>query len=248
VQDGAELLPTFGWPSDRLLVLLAGGADALLRAVEGAEDNAEYAARLVREHQVGERDALIAVAASGTTPFTVTVLREARRAGAATIGMANNRDTPLLISAEHPVLLDTGAEPIAGSTRMKAGTAQRVALTVLSSLVMIRLGRVYRGLMVEIQGINSKLARRSEDILMQLTGIDRNAARKALSRTGGDLKAAIRQVDHDASDKRSASVNSAAGPQARSMRPTNEEKSAKRRERPSAVARRSTPASIRTRK
>ena len=216
VQDGAELLPTFGWPADRLLVLLAGGPDALLRAVEGAEDDAEYAARLVHEHQLGEQDALIAVAASGTTPFTLTVLREARRVGAATIGMANNRDTPLLISAEHPVLLDTGAEPIAGSTRMKAGTAQRVALTVLSSLVMIRLGRVYRGLMVEIQGINSKLARRSEDILMQLTGIDRNAARAALSRTGGDLKAAIRQVDHGASDKRSAPLNSAVRAEPRS--------------------------------
>lgn len=219
VQDGAELLPTFGWPTDRLLVLLAGGPDALLRAVEGAEDNAEYAARLVREHQLGEQDALIAVAASGTTPFTLTVLREARRVGAATIGMANNRHTPLLISAEHPVLLDTGAEPIAGSTRMKAGTAQRVALTVLSSLVMIRLGRVYRGLMVEIQGINSKLARRRADILMQLTGIDRNAARAALSRTGGDLKAAIRQVDHGASDKRSASLDSAARPEPRSDAP-----------------------------
>jgi N-acetylmuramic acid 6-phosphate etherase len=219
VQDGAELLPTFGWPADRLLVLLAGGPDALLRAVEGAEDDAEYAARLVREHQLGEQDVLIAVAASGTTPFTVTVLREARRAGAATIGMANNRNTPLLTAAEHPVLLDTGAEPIAGSTRMKAGTAQRVALTVLSSLVMIRLGRVYRGLMVEIQGINSKLARRSEDILMQLTRIDRNAAREALSRTGGDLKAAIRQVDHGASDKGSASLNPAARPERQSDAP-----------------------------
>ena len=198
VQDGAELLPTFGWPPDRLLVLLAGGDDALLRAVEGAEDDTEFAARLVREHQLGAQDVLIAVAASGTTPFTVTTLREARRAGAATIGIANNRETPLLIEAEHPVLLDTGAEPIAGSTRMKAGTAQRVALTVLSSLVMIRLGRVYRGLMVEIQGVNSKLARRSEDILMQLTGIDRNAARKALSATGGNLRAAIRRFDRDA--------------------------------------------------
>jgi N-acetylmuramic acid 6-phosphate etherase len=201
VQDGAELLPTFGWPADRLVVLLAGGEKALLRAVEGAEDDAELARRRVREHKLGARDVLIAVAASGTTPFTVAVLREAREAGAATIGIANNRDTPLLVAAEYPVLLDTGAEPIAGSTRMKAGTAQRVALTVLSSLVMIRLGRVYRGLMVEIQGINAKLARRSEGILMQLAGIDRNAAREALSGTGGDLKAAIRQFDREASEK-----------------------------------------------
>jgi N-acetylmuramic acid 6-phosphate etherase len=195
IQDGAELLPTFGWPADRLLLLLAGGDDALLRAVEGAEDDVEFAAQLVRRHEVGSRDVLVAVAASGTTPFTVAVLREARGAGAATIGIANNRDTPLLTEAEQPVLLDTGAEPIAGSTRMKAGTAQRVALTVLSSLVMIRLGRVHRGLMVEVKAVNAKLARRSEDILMQLTGSNRDAAREALTSARGDLKEAIRQFD-----------------------------------------------------
>jgi len=195
VQDGAELLPTFGWPAGRLLLLLAGGDDALLRAVEGAEDDGEFAAQLVRRHEIGPRDVLIAVAASGTTPFTVAALREARRAGATTIGIANNRDTPLLVEAEHPVLLDTGAEPIAGSTRMKAGTAQRVALTALSSLVMIRLGRVHRGLMIEVRAVNAKLARRSEDILIQLTGSDRDAARKALASAGGDLKTAIRQFD-----------------------------------------------------
>jgi N-acetylmuramic acid 6-phosphate etherase len=200
VQDGAELLPTFGWPADRLVVLLAGGEKALLRAVEGAEDDAEFARRLVSEHGLGPQDVLIAVAASGTTPFTVAVLRAARQAGTATIGIANNPDTPLLIEAEHPVLLDTGAEPIAGSTRMKAGTTQRVALTVLSSLVMIRLGRVYRGLMVEVQGGNAKRARRSEDILMQLAGLDRNAARDALVATGGDLRAAIDRFERGASD------------------------------------------------
>jgi N-acetylmuramic acid 6-phosphate etherase len=215
VQDGAELLPTFGWPADRLVVLLAGGEKALLRAVEGAEDDAESARRLVCDHQVGAKDVLIAVAASGTTPFTVAVLRAARRAGAATVGIANNRDTPLLVEAEHPVLLDTGAEPIAGSTRMKAGTAQRVALTVLSSLVMIRLGRVHRGLMVEIQGINAKLARRSEDILMQLTSIDRDAARAALVEAGGDLKAAIRRLDRGEPDKGQTPLGSPSSPKPR---------------------------------
>jgi N-acetylmuramic acid 6-phosphate etherase len=181
-----------------LVVLLAGGDDALLRAVEGAEDDAEFAAKLVHKHELGSHDAMIAVAASGTTPFTVGALREARRSGAVTIGIANNRDTPLLAEAEHPVLLDTGAETIAGSTRMKAGTAQRVALTVLSSLVMIRLGRVHRGLMVEVRAVNAKLARRSEDILMQLTGTSRDAAREALASAGGDLKAAIRKLDKTA--------------------------------------------------
>jgi N-acetylmuramic acid 6-phosphate etherase len=191
VQDGAELLPTFGWPADRLLLLLAGGDAALLRAVEGAEDDAEIAAELVRRDAIDARDALVAVAASGTTPFTVAALRAARVRGALTIGIANNPDTPLLAEAEYPVWLDTGPEPIAGSTRMQAGTAQRVALTLLSSLVMIRLGRVYRGLMVEMRAVNSKLARRSEAILQELTGCDREAAHDALRRAEGDLKAAI---------------------------------------------------------
>src|SRR4029077_12015548 len=117
--------------------------------------------------------------ASGTTPFTVACLREANARGALTIGIANNPDTPILDEAEHPVWLDTGAEPIAGSTRMKAGTAQRVALTLLSSMVMIRLGRVYQGLMVDVQASNEKLVRRSETILAQLTGESRDRVRQA---------------------------------------------------------------------
>src|SRR5438270_1258581 len=145
VQDGAELMPAFGWPSERLLLLMAGGHDALIQAVEGAEDEAEESARLVRQHRIDRKDALIAVAASGTTPFTLACLREAKARGALTVGIANNPDTPLLAEADHPIRLDTGAEPIAGSTRMKAGAAQRVPRTMLSSRVIIRLGRVYEG-------------------------------------------------------------------------------------------------------
>jgi N-acetylmuramic acid 6-phosphate etherase len=191
VQDGAELLPTFGWPAERLVLLLAGGDAALLRAVEGAEDDAEIAAALVHRHEIDARDAVVGVAASGSTPFTVAALRAARAQGALTIGIANNRDTPLLAASEYPVYLDTGPELIAGSTRMNAGTAQRVALTLLSSLLMIRLGRVYRGLMVEMRAVNRKLARRSEAILTQITGCDRDAAHAALQRAEGDLKTAI---------------------------------------------------------
>src|ERR1700741_327246 len=104
VQDGAELMPTFSWPADRLLLLIAGGNEALLRAVEGAEDQVEHAAQLVRTHGIGPDDALIAVAASGSTPFTLSCLREARRRGALTVGIANNADAPLLTDAECPVL------------------------------------------------------------------------------------------------------------------------------------------------
>jgi len=211
IQDGAELLPTFGWPADRLLLLLAGGDEALLRAIEGAEDDADAGAALVRRHGLDARDVLIGVAASGTTPFTVAALREARRRGALTIGIAGNRDTPLLAEADHPVWLDTGAEPIAGSTRMKAGTAQRVALTVLSSLVMVRLGRVYRGLMVEMRAVNAKLARRSEDILIHLTECDREQARGVLRRAGGHLKTAILLLEGCEPDEAAAILDRAGG-------------------------------------
>jgi len=191
VQDGAELIPTFSWPQDRLLLLMAGGKDALLRSVEGAEDAVDQAVRLVQQHEIGGNDVVIAVAASGTTPFTLSCLKEARRRGALTIGVANNRDTPILEQADYPIWLDTGAEPIAGSTRMKAGTAQRITLNVFSSLVMILLGRVYDGLMVDLQAVNQKLVRRSESILKRLTGCSGEHACEALRRANGNVKLAV---------------------------------------------------------
>ena len=191
VQDGAELMPTFSWPQERLLMLIAGGQEALLQAVEGAEDQTEHALSLIRQHRVGVQDVLIAAAASGTTPFTLACLRGAKAAGALTVGMANNPDTPLLNEADHPIFLDTGAEPIAGSTRMKAGTAQRIALNLLSSLLMIRLGRVYEGLMVDVQATNAKLAKRSENMLTHLTGRSAEEIRDALTRADGSVKLAV---------------------------------------------------------
>jgi len=191
VQDGAELMPTFSWPQERLLLLIAGGRAALMQSVEGAEDGSEEAIRLVRRYEMEARDVLIAVAASGTTPFTLACLREAKQRGALTIAIANNRDTPLLAEARHPIWLDTGPEPIAGSTRMKAGTAQRIALNLLSSLVMIRLGRVYRGLMVDLKAVNKKLIRRSEKILLELSGRSREEVHYALHRAEGNVKTAL---------------------------------------------------------
>jgi len=191
VQDGAELMPTFSWPQERLLLLIAGGREALVQSVEGAEDESEEAIRLVRRYEMETRDVLIAVAASGTTPFTLACLREAKGRGALTVAIANNRDTPLLAEAGHPIWLDTGPEPIAGSTRMKAGTAQRIALNLLSSLVMIRLGRVYRGLMVDLKAVNKKLLRRSEKILLELSGRSREEVHDALHRAGGNVKTAL---------------------------------------------------------
>jgi len=190
VQDGAELMPTFSWPAERLLLLIAGGKEAMLKAVEGAEDEVGHAIDQVRRRGIGARDVLIAVAASGTTPFTLACLREAKRLGALTVGIANNHGTPLLEEAEHPIFLETGPEPIAGSTRMNAGTAQRITLNLLSSLLMIRLGRVYKGLMVDVQATNAKLVLRQENMLCHLTGRSCEDARDALSRADGSVKLA----------------------------------------------------------
>jgi N-acetylmuramic acid 6-phosphate etherase len=191
VQDGAELMPTFNWPRERLLLLMAGGDQAMVRAVEGAEDERWQAEELVRHHEINASDALVAVAASGTTPFTVACMRAAKQAGALTVGIANNAATPLLTDSDHAIFLETRAEPIAGSTRMNAGTAQRVTLNLLSTLVMIRLGRVYRGLMVDMQASNKKLTRRKEEMLVYLTGKSRGEAQAAIAAAKGDLKLAV---------------------------------------------------------
>jgi N-acetylmuramic acid 6-phosphate etherase len=191
VQDGAELMPTFGWPRDRLWLLIAGGEEAMTRAVEGAEDETEFAAAQVRDHAVVSSDVMIAVAASGTTPFTLSCLREANRRSALTVAIANNPGTPLLTEAGQGIFLDTGPEPVAGSTRMNAGTAQRVALSLLSTLLMIRLGRVYRGVMVDVQASNTKLVRRKKRMLVYLTGAREADAEDALLRAAGSVKVAV---------------------------------------------------------
>ena len=191
VQDGAELTPTFSWPRERLVLIIAGGDEALLKAVEGAEDEGERGAEAARRHRLGSDDVLVAVAASGTTPFTLACLREARRLGALTVGVANNADTPLLAEADHAIWLDTGPEAIAGSTRLKAGTAQKITLNLISSLLMIRLGRVYDGLMVDVQPTNRKLVRRSENMLIELTDRPRAEVRAALQQAEGSVKLAV---------------------------------------------------------
>jgi N-acetylmuramic acid 6-phosphate etherase len=191
VQDGAELMPTFSWPPERLLLLIAGGDEAMTRAIEGAEDEAELGTLQVRDRKIGQDDVLLAVAASGATPFTLSCLREAKIRGALTVGIANNAGTPILREADRSIFLDTGAEPIAGSTRMNAGTAQRITLNLLSTLVMIRLGRVYRGMMVDVQSTNSKLEKRKQAMVGYLAGCSDEEAKRALLQTDGNVKVAV---------------------------------------------------------
>ncbi|MBV9590110.1 MAG: N-acetylmuramic acid 6-phosphate etherase, partial [Hyphomicrobiales bacterium] len=162
VQDGVELPPTFDWPQARMGFAIAGSDKAMWCSIEGAEDSEEEARSRIRELQVNGTDVVIALAASGTTPYTIAALAEARGRGALTIGIANNAGAPLLAASEHKILVETGEEVIGGSTRLKAGTAQKVVLNLFSTAVMVRLGRVYKGMMVDFRVTNAKLRRRSE--------------------------------------------------------------------------------------
>jgi N-acetylmuramic acid 6-phosphate etherase len=190
-QDGAELPPTFDWPRERLVTLMAGGEAAFTGAVEDAEDDAAAGLAAILQHDVGQGDVVIGVAASGGTPFTLAAVQEAARRGALTIGIANSPGSKLLTVAAYPVLVDTGAEPIAGSTRMKAGTAQKVVLNLFSTLLMLRLGRIHQGLMVDMRASNEKLRGRAMRMLQRLTNCDANAASLALENAGGNVKTAV---------------------------------------------------------
>ncbi len=191
VQDGVELTPTFGWPHERLVFLLAGGMAALERSAEGAEDDAADARAQIVRAEVGADDVVIGVAASGRTPFTIAAIEAARERGALTIGVANNPATRLLAASECPLLADTGSEVIAGSTRMKAGTAQKMVLNLLSTAIMLRLGRVYRGLMVDMVISNDKLLDRARNMVATLAACDAESAIAALDAAGRDIKAGV---------------------------------------------------------
>lgn len=191
VQDGAELAPTFNWPQERVVFCMAGGMSALTRSVEGAEDSADDAMTVIDQHNVGKNDVVIAVAASGRTPFTLGALREARRRGALTIGIGMNAATPILKEADHAILAETGSELVAGSTRMKAGTAQKVILNMISTAIMARLGRVYGGYMVDMVVSNQKLAARAVKIVGDIAGCSADTARAALAASGNNIKEAV---------------------------------------------------------
>lgn len=191
VQDGAELLPTFGWPSERTVFALAGGQGALIAAVEDAEDDTLDGVTQIVENGCGPSDVVIGVSASGSTPFTLGAVREARERGALTIGLACNPGSSLLQAAEHPLLLATGSEVLAGSTRMKAGTAQKIVLNLFSTAVMIRLGRVYKGQMVDMVPTNAKLRKRAVEMVANLAACSEPDAAAALAASNGHIKTAV---------------------------------------------------------
>ena len=189
--DSVELHPTFSWPRERAVALLAGGPSAIHVAVEGAEDDLEQGARDLVGLEPATNDVVILIAASGGTPYVLGALAAARAAGALTISLANNPGSALVKEAEIGIELDTGHELVSGSTRLKAGTAQKIALNTFSSAVMVRLHKVYGNLMVDLKPTNAKLVRRAIRLTALATGADETAAQAALEASGFQVKVAI---------------------------------------------------------
>ena len=191
VLDSVELNPTFSWPRERALGLIAGGLDAMFQAVEGAEDDREQGAIDIGALQPTPQDVVLLLAASGATPYALGALDAANAARALTIGIANNPGAPLAAGAAIGIVLDTGAEVISGSTRLKAGTAQKIALNTFSSALMVRLNKVYGNLMVDLRATNAKLVKRSVQLAMLGSGAGEAQARHALALCGWRVKVAI---------------------------------------------------------
>jgi len=187
--DAAECPPTFGVAPGRVLALLAGGARALTRAVEGAEDDAAAGRRAVARVRAGPRDLVVGITASGATPYVRGALAEARRRGAATGLITSNPASRL--AAAHRVVLPTGPERIAGSTRMKAGTAAKMALGLVSTAAFVRLGAVRDGRMIDLAPTSAKLRRRAVRLVTELTGLGEAAARAALRRAGWRVRVVV---------------------------------------------------------
>jgi N-acetylmuramic acid 6-phosphate etherase len=220
--DAAECVPTFSTPPELVVALVAGGPDALVRSVEGAEDDREAGARAVADAGVGPADAVAGIAASGSTPFVLAALAAASARGALTIGISCVEPAPLLAAADLPIAVPTGAEVLAGSTRLAAGTAQKLVLNMLSTGAMVRLGKVHGNRMIDVAVTNAKLRRRAIGIvadlaelpaadaerlldasgldvrtaaLMGIAGVDAAEARARLAAAGGSLRAAIAAAD-----------------------------------------------------
>jgi N-acetylmuramic acid 6-phosphate etherase len=193
--DSVELLPTFSWPSERALAVLAGGREAVFRAVEGAEDDRDGGARELLELGPTPNDVVLAVAASGSTPYALGAIAAAKASGALTIGFANNADAAVTREAHIGITLDTGSEVISGSTRLKAGTSQKIALNAFSSSLMVRLNKVYGNLMVDVKPTNAKLIRRCVNLTMLATGCDEARARATLEQSEFHVKTAIVMIE-----------------------------------------------------
>lgn len=199
VLDAVECVPTFGTDPHEIQAIIAGGIEAMLVAVEGAEDDTTLAQRDLEARGITSEDVVVGIAASGATPYVMGGMAFAKALGCFTVGLSCNAPAPLLESVDVPIALLVGAEVLTGSTRLKAGTAQKMALNMLSTALMVRSGKVYGNLMVDVQITNKKLANRAERIVMQISGVSQETAQVLLAQCSGSAKVAIvmakRQVD-----------------------------------------------------
>ena len=190
-QDAKELGGTFGWPEEHTIVMLAGGLQSKPEDFNGAEDDADLASDEIAQHHITEQDAVIGIAASGATPYTVCAIEKARERGAYTVGICNNPDGKILDIAECGIYLESAPEVVAGSTRMGAGTAQKTARNILSTLVMNKLGRLFDNLMVGMRAENIKLHERAIRIVVHIASCDEAQAKAALEKSKFDIRSAV---------------------------------------------------------
>ena len=205
VLDASECPPTFRSDPNMVVGVIAGGSDALVRSAEGAEDDRAAGAAAMDDLAIGEHDVVVGITASGTTPYVQAALQRARHLGARTVSLSCSMPAPELSEESDVVIyLPVGPEVVTGSTRMKAGTATKLVLNTLSTGAMIRIGKVYGNLMVDLQAWSDKLVDRGERIVMEATGADRARARQAIEDAGGAVKTAIvmvkRSVDRDGAE------------------------------------------------
>ena len=191
VLDASECPPTFGVSPNLVRALIAGGKKAVMQSVEGAEDRPGDGARDLRKIRLGKLDSVVGLAASGTTPYVLGAIAYAKRRGALTVGVAANRRSPLAMSAKIAITPEVGPEILAGSTRLKAGTSQKMVLNMLSTAVMVRLGHAYDNLMIDVGEANEKLRERAKWILKEASARNVSAVTRALRQSGHDLRLAL---------------------------------------------------------
>ncbi|MEO3790286.1 N-acetylmuramic acid 6-phosphate etherase [Nonomuraea sp. B10E15] len=196
VLDASECPPTFGTDPSLVQGIIAGGPEALTRSVEGAEDDAEAGAAAIKALEAGPLDSVLGVSASGRAPFVLGALAEAAGRGALTAALSCNADAPLSAAAEHAIEVVVGPEVVTGSTRLKAGTAQKLVLNMISTISMVRLGRTYGNEMIEMSAMNNKLAGRALRMVRDITGADQETAVAALDAAGGQAKIAVLMIQH----------------------------------------------------
>lgn len=218
VLDSVELYPTFSWPRERAVAVIAGGQGAMFVAVEGAEDDRAQGAADLAALNPGPNDVALLLAASGGTPYVLGAIEAARAAGALTIGIANNPGAPVAQQAEIGVILDTGAEVISGSTRLKAGTAQKIALNTFSSALMVKLNKVYGNLMVDLKATNVKLVKRAVALTVRASGASEADAQAALAQCDHHVKTALVMLKHGINaDEARALLDAAEGSVSRAL-------------------------------